>query len=137
MSTLTNAAFDAHLWRYRHLPYAEIADMLGVTLEELTHRARKQGWRRRPGRDSAVTHAPCAECGKARVPRLKLNADRICPTCRRAMLPKATPDPNRALYLRELKRVQQKRKRLGERAWNDRYARPQWGLGGGKFLGGA
>src|SRR5690606_4524312 len=104
MTTLTNAAFDAHLWRYRHLPYAEIADMLGITLEELTHRARKQGWRRRPGRDSAVTHAPCAECGKARVPRLKLNADRICPTCRRAMLPRATPDPNRALYLRELKR---------------------------------
>lgn len=127
--------FDDYMRRRQGVQYTDMARELGVNVQSVQRRAAAHGWRRRPGPACVTTHAPCAGCGRKLVPMEDL-VNWLCPTCR-APSPAAAPDPNRALYRRELARVRKKRKRLGERAWNDRYARPQWGLGGGKFLGGA
>ena len=78
----------AEWWGFDGMPYSYIAERIGVGHPRTAGLAKDRGFRRGQGKRSSLwTHGPCLGDGCAGkfapVPVEKLDADRVCATCRR------------------------------------------------------
>jgi hypothetical protein len=117
---------DAALWDMRGLTQKALAARLGVDRHVVRDALIPRGWTF--GRDrGGVATAPCQDCGGV-FEVAPDTTERLCPDCAVGDMevPPLTDallaDPA-ALLQRERLRVRAARRKVGERAWTDRYQR--------------